>query len=226
MSKALAKRGLTPKQRLFALEWTKDCNATQAAIRAGYSVKGAKVQGHKLLTNANVLALAQGHLATRLEREEATADRALNEVVALATFDIGRYLEIDEEGNARLTFERLRTSGDLRALADWSQDEVREDSGDRWVRKTRVKFHNKNEALGKLLNYLEKAGLLLPEPGEMQGGFAYAGTANEPATSDANLAALRQICEWLKRAHREENTLEDLIKWLENELRQPVARSS
>ena len=45
MSKALAKRGLTPKQRLFALEWTKDCNATQAAIRAGYSVKGAKVQG-------------------------------------------------------------------------------------------------------------------------------------------------------------------------------------
>ena len=48
------------------------------------------MQDHKLLTNANVLALAQGHLATRLEREEATADRALNEIVALATFDIGR----------------------------------------------------------------------------------------------------------------------------------------
>ena len=36
MSKTLAKRGLTPKQRLFALEWSNDCNATQAAIRAGY----------------------------------------------------------------------------------------------------------------------------------------------------------------------------------------------
>jgi phage terminase small subunit len=51
MSNALAKRGLTPKQRLFALEWSKDCNATQAAIRAGYSAKGADVQGHKLLSN-------------------------------------------------------------------------------------------------------------------------------------------------------------------------------
>jgi phage terminase small subunit len=51
MSNALAKRGLTPKQRLFALEWSKDCNATQAAIRAGYSAKGADVQGHKLLTD-------------------------------------------------------------------------------------------------------------------------------------------------------------------------------
>ena len=125
-----------------------------------------------------------------------------------------------------IDFERLRTSGDLRAIAEWNQDEVREGSGDRWVRKTRVKFHNKNEALGKLLNYLEKAGLLLPEPGEMQGGFTYAGAGNGPATSDANLAALRQICEWLKRAHREQNTLDDLIKWLENEIRQPVARSS
>ena len=51
MSNALAKRSPTPKQRLFALEWSKDCNATQAAIRAGYSAKGADVQGHKLLTD-------------------------------------------------------------------------------------------------------------------------------------------------------------------------------
>ncbi len=51
MSNALAKRSPTPKQRLFALEWSKDCNATQAAIRAGYSAKGAEVQGHKLLSN-------------------------------------------------------------------------------------------------------------------------------------------------------------------------------
>ena len=42
MSNALAKRGLTPKQRLFALEWSNDCNATQAAIRASYNAKGAE----------------------------------------------------------------------------------------------------------------------------------------------------------------------------------------
>ena len=61
---ALAKRRLTNQQRLFALEWTKDCNVTQAAIRAGYSAKGAEVQGHNLLSNVNVLELARGHLAT------------------------------------------------------------------------------------------------------------------------------------------------------------------
>ena len=98
MSNALAKRGVTPKQRLFALEWSKDCNATQAAIRAGYSARGADVQGHKLLSNAKVLELAQGHLATRLNRAELTADRILNEMLAVATVDIGRYLDIDERG--------------------------------------------------------------------------------------------------------------------------------
>ena len=51
MSNALAKHSPTPKQRLFALEWSKDCNATQAAIRAGYSARGDDVQGHMLLTD-------------------------------------------------------------------------------------------------------------------------------------------------------------------------------
>ena len=110
MSNALAKHSPTPKQRLFALEWTKDCNATQAAIRAGYSAKGAEVQGHKLLSNAKVLELAQGHLATRLNRAELTADRILNEMLAVATVDIGRYLDVDERGNTTLDFERLRTA--------------------------------------------------------------------------------------------------------------------
>ena len=43
MRKALAKRGLTPEKRLFAFEWSKDCNATHAAIRAGYTAKGTGV---------------------------------------------------------------------------------------------------------------------------------------------------------------------------------------
>lgn len=35
-------RKLTEKQQLFVIEYVKDCNATQAAIRAGYSKKTAK----------------------------------------------------------------------------------------------------------------------------------------------------------------------------------------
>ena len=45
---------LTPKQERFVSEYVKDFNATQAAIRAGYSEKTAGVQGSVLLKNPNV----------------------------------------------------------------------------------------------------------------------------------------------------------------------------
>lgn len=45
---------LTIKQERFVIEYIKDLNATQAAIRAGYSPKTAGVQGSTLLKNPNV----------------------------------------------------------------------------------------------------------------------------------------------------------------------------
>lgn len=50
----LAER-LTGKQRLFCKEYVLDLNATQAAIRAGYSVKGSRTEGSRLLANANIV---------------------------------------------------------------------------------------------------------------------------------------------------------------------------
>ena len=47
--------GLNPRQRRFVQEYVKDCNGTQAAIRAGYSENGADVQGSRLLGNVNVV---------------------------------------------------------------------------------------------------------------------------------------------------------------------------
>ena len=45
---------LTPKQLLFCLEYLKDFNGTQAAIRAGYSKKTANQQAARLLANVNI----------------------------------------------------------------------------------------------------------------------------------------------------------------------------
>ena len=45
---------MNPRQTLFAKEYAVDHNATQAAIRAGYSTKTAKSQGQRLLTNADI----------------------------------------------------------------------------------------------------------------------------------------------------------------------------
>lgn len=51
-----AKSGLTEKQERFVEEYLIDLNATQAAIRAGYSKKTARFQASALLANPNVYA--------------------------------------------------------------------------------------------------------------------------------------------------------------------------
>ena len=60
---------LTPKQAQFVAEYLIDLNATQAAIRAGYSAKTAHVQGPRLL---DVVAVAEAIDAAKSKREEAT----------------------------------------------------------------------------------------------------------------------------------------------------------
>lgn len=63
---------MNAKQRKFADEYLIDCNATQAAIRAGYNEKTAYSQGQRLLKNVEVKA----YIDEQLERlhTEKTAD--------------------------------------------------------------------------------------------------------------------------------------------------------
>lgn len=51
-----SQKPLSPKHARFVAEYLKDNNATQAAIRAGYSERTAKQQGCRLLTKADVAA--------------------------------------------------------------------------------------------------------------------------------------------------------------------------
>ena len=50
----MSKQELTAKQQRFCEEYLIDLNATQAAVRAGYSAKTANEQGSRLLTNVSV----------------------------------------------------------------------------------------------------------------------------------------------------------------------------
>jgi len=57
---------LTSKQQMFCREYLVDINATQAAIRAGYSAKTADVAGPRLLGNVRVAECINGeYLALR-----------------------------------------------------------------------------------------------------------------------------------------------------------------
>ena len=68
---------LTPKQDAFVREYLIDLNATQAAIRAGYSAKTAKEQAARLLSNVNVQGAIQSGVSVRAKRTEITADYVL-----------------------------------------------------------------------------------------------------------------------------------------------------
>jgi len=79
--------GLTTQQRRFVAEYQKDGNATQAAIRAGYSKKSAEQIGYQLLQKTTVAhAVAQQQKAS-IVRTLGGADEVLAQMWQLATFD-------------------------------------------------------------------------------------------------------------------------------------------
>jgi phage terminase small subunit len=79
---------MTPKQERFVEEYLIDLNATQAAIRAGYSETGAAVQGHENLRNPNVADAISAAMAERSERTKVTADKVVAELGKIAFTDI------------------------------------------------------------------------------------------------------------------------------------------
>lgn len=86
---------LTAKQQRFVDEYLLDLNATQAAIRAGYSVKTAQVQGARLLSNAMVAtAITAGKLA-RSERTQVDAAWLLTRLAEESVADVADLYDAD-----------------------------------------------------------------------------------------------------------------------------------
>ena len=90
---------LTPLQERFVAEILIDDNATQAAIRAGYSPTYANKQAHKLVDNDRVAAAIQAARAAQQKRTQITADRVLQEIAKIAFFDPRKLF--DQYGNPK-----------------------------------------------------------------------------------------------------------------------------
>ncbi|EMX8460262.1 TPA: terminase small subunit [Pseudomonas aeruginosa] len=95
---------LTKKQRLFVDEYLLDLNATQAAIRAGYSTRRAAEIGYQLLQRPEVAQAIQAAMAERSKRTEVEAD-----------YVIRRLREIDEMD----VLDILEDDGSFRSIRDW-----------------------------------------------------------------------------------------------------------
>ena len=86
---------LTPKQQRFADEYLIDLNATQAAIRAGYSPKSAEQQGSALLRNPKVRAYIDTRMAEHSRRTGVTQERIIRELARIAFLDPTQLVNMD-----------------------------------------------------------------------------------------------------------------------------------
>lgn len=104
---------LTDKQTAFVREYLVDLNATQAAIRAGYSERTASRIGPQLLGKTCVREAIEKAQAKRARRVEVTQDYVLSNLVEVVERTMQRAPVLDrkgeqvtdEEGRAVWTFD-------------------------------------------------------------------------------------------------------------------------
>lgn len=150
---------LTGKQRLFIREYLIDLNATQAAIRAGYSEKTAYIIGHENLRKPKIVKILSEAMHKREEKTEITAERVLRELAIIGFADQKNYVDINEDGIVRAKTWDEMPEGASRAVQEIK--EVRRimgsgEGGKEIFLECRLsyKLHDKVEALKLLGNHL------------------------------------------------------------------------
>ena len=134
---------LTAKQQAFVREYLVDLNATQAAIRAGYSENTAAEIGYENLNKLQIKLAVRVAQAARARRTEVTADKVIREYARLAFSDISDLVTI--EGGV----VKVRDTAELTEDQRVAISEISETANG-----LRVKAHSKTtalEALGKHL---------------------------------------------------------------------------
>lgn len=124
---------LSEKQKRFVAEYLIDLNATQAAIRAGYSPKTAQEQGSRLLSNVMVAAAIAEGAKRRIRKAEITAQDVLE----------GLYIEATREGEGSSHGARVSAWGLLGKYHKLFTDRIEADvSGDITVTDAKSKLQH------------------------------------------------------------------------------------
>ena len=93
------KPGLSKKQKAFCREYVIDFNATQAAVRAGYSKKTANQQGPRLLVNVGVQEYIKALTAKAAEKNELTVESVLNDIAEVKKRCLQAIPVLDKDGS-------------------------------------------------------------------------------------------------------------------------------
>lgn len=131
---------LTKKQKLFIEEYLIDLNATQAAIRAGYSPSNADKIGSELLGKTRVSDAIKAAMAERSRRTGINADRILIELAKIALLNPANVVNLDEA-----TVRDDALPEDLAAVASIKVKRFPTKDGEGIERE--IKFYDKSKAL-------------------------------------------------------------------------------
>ena len=93
---------LSAKQRRFVEEYLVDLNASQAALRAGYSPHTAAKIGTHLMAKSSIAHAIQRAMDVRSKRTDITADRVLREIACLGYSNVMHY-QVDGSNNLVLS---------------------------------------------------------------------------------------------------------------------------
>ena len=137
----------TPKKKVFADEYLKDLNGTQAAIRAGYSEKTANEQAARLLADVSVKEYIQQKMKKREERTEITADMVLKELARIGFADLRKLASWSPGGVMVRSSEEL-SDDEVAIVSEISQTETEHGTT------VKVKMHDKIKALDKIGQHL------------------------------------------------------------------------
>ena len=152
---------LNPKQRLFCTEYLKDFNATQAAIRAGYSKRSATVHAARLLINANIQKEISCQIAKLLEQAKIPLEKQIFDYwMKRAFYDVTEIVDLN--GKLKMKEKELRERG-LHVCIDSINKKVTERGKETIV----YKFADKDKAVEMLQKYIQ----MIQERVELTGGL-------------------------------------------------------
>jgi phage terminase small subunit len=144
---------LSPKHQRFVDEYLVDHNGAQAAARAGYSPRSAKVTASRLLTDANIQAAIQAKQKEAASHAGVTLQRIVEEFAKLAFTNLNQMMTWD---GTRLT---LKPSAQLTPEEAAAVLEVAESESKSGKHLMRVKLYSKQQALESLLKCLQAINL-------------------------------------------------------------------
>jgi phage terminase small subunit len=152
----VASQNKKSKRELFVQEYLVDLNATQAAIRAGYSQKSAHSQGERLLRNVEVKKEIEKRKKSRAELTDVKAHEVIRELVAIAFSDVTKIYEPNGNGEGLSLKSLDEIPLDLRRCIKSIEQRpiVTKESGYIGNAITKVSFYDKTKAIDLLGRHL------------------------------------------------------------------------